>query len=239
MTNKINKWFKIFGATFLAALLTFSLLSLCACGKEETVKKSEVRGTYTYSKVYGQDKSLHITSDATFAASEYKYEYLLATGWPEKAGDGQSISYAIDQRLKLAKDYTYFYEYTIALANPNDWGGSVASISVSMAGTYTYIEKTDTENKEYTVTLSNPVSGTRTVYASTITDAKSIYNWTKHGDPDLVEDLAYLSTLPSYNFDKYTCGRKVKVTNDGENLVLSDDIFFIDILMDLAKYNNY
>ena len=225
----------------LIVFTLFSLSTLFACG-EKTVEEpvSGLRGTYTYQTVYGQHSGdLKITSDALNAASEFKYQYLLVTAYPERLGDGQPISYSVDQRLKLSKDFTYHYDYTINLKNPQQWGGDVASVAVSMVGTFTYVENASAENKVFTVNLSNPTAGTHTVYGAQVSNASSIYNWNKHGSPDMVLDLEYLATLPDHNFDKYTCGRTVKVNNETGNKVLTDDIFFVDILQDICKYFNF
>jgi len=244
-SNKIRFTFKSLLATVLAVITLLSMTFLFSCGvknKEEN-DVSKLRGTFTFSQTYGQDKSLTITTNPELAASEFKYQYLLVSGWPQRQiadNTGYNcVSYAIDQRLKLSKDFTYYYEYSIKLANPLDWGGTVANITVSMGGTFTYLENEDSTKKDFTVKLSNPTSGTHTVYSARLNNASSIYNWNIHGEPDLVEDLGYLATLPDNNFDKYTCGRTVKVRNETDNKVLTDDIFFVDILQDLGKYFNY
>ena len=239
ISKRNNGFLKALSAITAAIILTASATIFSSCAKKEEEKPvSAIRGTYTYQNVYGQDKSLRITSDSIKATSEYKYNYLFCSSYPERNAEDQPVSYTVDQRLKLFKDYTYYYEYSIKLANPQDWGGSIAAINVSMSGTFTYYEPTGTE-KTYVVKLSNPTGGSRTVYGARITDSASVYGWSLHGEADLVEDLGYLSTLPDYNFDKYTRGRTVKISETEEDKVLYDDIFFTDIIQDISKYFNY
>lgn len=238
-SSKNKSFLKALSAIAAAITLFISVAALSSCAKKDQEDLvSEVKGTYTYQNVYGQDKSLRITSDSVKATSEYKYKYLFCSSYPERSAEDQPVSYTIDQRLKLFKDFTYYYEYTIKLANPQDWGGSIATVGVVMSGTFTYNSASGTD-KSYVVKLSNPTGGTRTIYGATITDAGSVYGWSLHGEPDLIEDLGYLSTIPDYNFDKYTRGRTVRVRDTGEDKILYDDIFFIDIIQDIDKYFFY
>lgn len=239
LLNENKSFLKALSAITAAIILTISAAVFSSCAKKEEEKSvSAIRGTYTYQNVYGQDKSLRITSDSIKATSEYKYKYLFCSTYPERNAEDQPVSYTVDQRLKLFKDFTYFYEYSIKLANPQDWGGSIATVNVSMSGTFTYYDVTG-EDKTYVVKLSNPIGGTHTVYGARITDSASVYGWSLHGEADFVEDLGYLSTLPDYNFDKYTRGRTVKLRDTVEDKILYDDIFFTDIIQDISKYFNF
>ncbi len=211
-------------------------------GGEDTTEKSKLSGTYTYSEAIGADKSLYMTT-SLFNAKDQVRKYLITTVYPMRMhtdlnNDGtedQTLCYTIDQRLKLNKDYTYIYEYTILISNPNDWGGKVAQVAVNMSGTFTYLEDTS-EDGIYKAYLSNPTAGTQEIYSFDVVGSGS-YGYSIHTAPDMVIDLGYLATLSHYDFDKYTCGREV-VVNKTEKSVI-DDVFFYDVLDYVAPYCRY
>lgn len=225
------------------ALSVIICLTAIGCGDETTAEKSKLSGTYTYSEAIGADKTLYMTT-SLFNAKEYPKKYLVTTVYPMRVhtdlerNDGiedQKLCYTIDQRLKLNKDYTYVYEYTLLLSNPNDWGGRVGKIAVSMSGTFEYIDDTDGDSV-YRVFLSNPTAGKQEIYSCDITGSGS-YGYSMHNTPDMVIDLGFLATLPHYTFDKYTCGREVFVDKTEKSIL--DDVFFYDILDYISPYCRY
>lgn len=208
--------------------------ALTACGsKEKTGDVSELRGTFTYNETINQGLSVTNKTPDDFADNNKRY--LFANVYPISYGnEGMAVAYGIDQRLKLNRDYTYLYEYSILISNPRDWGGNCARLAVSITGTFEFAQASDTS--EYSVLLSNPTGGSQQVFGMTITSPDS-YGWSMHSQPDLSLDYSVLSKLENYWYDEYVCSRVVTVNKSTK--ILTDDVFYPDILNYIALYSTY
>ena len=216
--KKITKFFVVISA----AILSLATLSFAACGKEE---ESALRGTFTY-----QDTKAVTVSQDPLDMNDKSHLYSNVYPFMDAYSN---VAYNMDQSLKLRRDYTYIYDYSITLKNPGDWGGEFATLSVSITGTFDFV---DEGGGVYTVALSNPTGGTQSVYGSTITGG-NIYSWSKHGEPDFILDYETLSHKDGYKYDEYVRSHIVVV--DKNDRSLSDDIFFPQLLNYICNYSNY
>ncbi len=211
-------------------------MSLTSCGKsdggtESGEKKSELFGTFTYQETIGSDGSLHITNDANKEAGR---RYIYSTQYPIASGnEGTPVAYNMDQRLKLNRDFTYKYDYTILLSNPRDWGAQFARVTFGITGTFTYASFDD---GKYSVLLSDPTAGTQAVFASHISGQDN-YSWSMHSQPDYVVDYEVMNTVEGYVCDKYAKSRIVAVDKGSKRL--RDDIYYADILDYITAYSTY
>lgn len=221
---------KLLFVIFAAAI---SAAALCACtdDKPQESAKSGLTGTYTYQETLGvtEADAVRITHDENNASNRT----ISSTVYPINSGlEGARVSYNMDQRLKLKRDYTYEYEYSVVLGNPGDWGQRFASFTVSIGGTFTYEKISD---ELYTVELSDPVRGTQSGRSYRVTGG-GIYGLAMHDGDDFSIDYEAISNA-GMGYDKYVRGRTVTV-NKTDN-VLTDDIFFPDLLDYLSAYGTY
>lgn len=222
-----------FGMMIALMTVCLAILSMVACQNESESDESALRGTFTYSEIINQ--GLYITHLQPDEVENNDRQYLFSNVYPINSGsEGTAIAYSIDQRLRLKKDYTYSYNYTILISNPGDWGASSAKLVVNITGTFEYVASAD-EN-EYSVLLSNPSGGTQELYGSTFSSS-NIYGWSMHSQPDLELDYSLLSKLDNYEYDEYVCSRVVAVNKSTK--VLTDDVFYSEILNYIAMYSNY
>ena len=209
-------------------------LGFTACGeKSSEAPKSELYGTFTCQETLGLGNTkLQITNDGSKVITNR--EYIYSTVYPLNYGcEGTNISYNMDQRLKLNRDYSYKYDYTITLSNPGDWGSNFARLVVSVTGTFDY---RSAESGKFNVLLSNPTGGTQTLYASSI-GSQFIYNWSMHSQPDMVTDYSAAALVEGYKYDQYACARMTVV--DKTDKTLKDNIFYTDILDYISHYSTY
>lgn len=226
----------------IAILTALSLICFAACGSESTEKptaqKSKLIGTFTYQETVGDSAAspLVVVHEASIIRPGDR-SYMLSTVFPLNSGLAwQRISYNIDQRLMLKRDYTYDYEYTIVLGNPGDWGGRFGQITVNMKGEYTYEEIAD---ELYSVTLSDPTDGSQTVRSFHIAYV-GVYGLSMHNEDDLVLDYSYLSGLNGYKFDEYSRGRTVRVDkSEDAQRQFTDNVFYTGLFDYVAHYATY
>lgn len=220
----------------LGIVTALSCIAFTGCTKDNNTatKRSELYGTFTYQETLGLgDTKLRITHDTTKLNSNR--EYISSTVYPINGNsEGTNISYNMDQRLKLNRDYTYKYDYTVLLSNPGDWGASFARLLISITGTFDYRE-TAVDGK-YNVVLNDPTEGEQTVYAFTI-GSSNIYNWYMHSQPDLVIDYQAAAAESGYVYDRYAGARMITVNKNDKTV--SDDIFYSDLLDYIAHYCTY
>lgn len=216
----------------MIAVLTVTLLA--ACSKEDdSAPQSELRGTFTYSETI--NRGLCTTNKLPGDVEVNNKQYLFSNVYPINYGnEGTAIAYGIDQRLKLNRDFTYSYDYTILISNPRDWGGPCARLVVSITGTFEFAKGAN--ESEYSVLLSNPTGGTQQLFGATITSQDN-YGWSMHSQPDLTLDYSLLSRVANYQYDEYVCSRVVSV--DKTTKLLSDDVFYPEILNYIALYSTY
>lgn len=215
--KRINKFLILIATMFSLVTMLFA-----ACGKKE--EESALRGTFTNSK----NIEVTISQDPL---DESDKSQLYSNVWPY-LNAGQSIAYNMDQSLKLKRDYTYVYDYSVNLRNPGEWGGDVATLSVSISGTFEFFDEGD---GIYSVLLSNPTGGTLQVYGASIDNNRGdLYGWSKHPNPDLILDYDTLSHKEGYEYDVYVRSHVVVVNKNGSSI--SDDIFFPQILNYICNY---
>ncbi|MCH5162812.1 MAG: hypothetical protein J1G38_04915 [Clostridiales bacterium] len=227
--KRLIKLLSVFVA-FVAAL------SLVACagdsgndGKKK--KESEIYGTFTYQETLGSRQGDLVLTSNTQNTGRH---YLHATVFPVNNGnEGAPIAYAMDQRLKLNRNFTYKYDYTILMTNPQAWGGQIARLTVSITGVY---ESAPSDNGVYSVLLSNPTGGTLTVVSFQVTGGGT-YGMAIHSQNDYVVDYAIMSTVEGYKYDKYVASRVVSVERETKSL--TDDVFYQDLFDFIALYSTY
>lgn len=222
---------------FFVFITAVSALGLSACSggnSSENVAVSELFGTFTYQETLGLGNTkLQITNDANKVINDRKYIY--STVYPLNSGcEGANISYNMDQRLKLNRDYTYKYDYTITLSNPSDWGANFARLVVSITGTFDY--RTASVEGQFGVLLNNPTGGAQTLYASAI-NGQNVYSWSMHSQPDMITDYSAATLAEGYKYDKYVSARMVLV--DKSDKTLKDNIFYTDIFDYINYYSTY
>ena len=215
-------------------LILFSLILLFSCNSNTPIsdKTSDLKGVFVNNEVI----------DAKFKKQYQDGYYLYSTLYPQSINmvDDQAIAYRIDQRLKLNKDYTYNYEYSIVLGSSDAWGSlQVSKINVLMNGIFNYKEK---EENKYIVNLSNPISGNEQMYGCYLKNFSSFKENEIHPEADYVLDFSALSKIEDYQFDKYACSRSVLVNiaqEEKEDNLVEDNLFFSSILDDLGHFNTY
>lgn len=227
---------------FLAVLIAVALFTFVGCkgDNNEPTEKSGLIGTFTYSDSI---RTNNVASDDPFesALRIYGSEAAATNGnlwcdvYPFNGIQGSRVSYTYDQRLQLKRDFTYIYQYTITLTNSEDWGNDFARINVVMEGKYNY---QDNGSGTFTVTLNNPYAGTQTVYGSTATSLSNIYDWKINSSATYVENVASeLAADPDYAYNRYLTGRRLTVNKEEKSV--SDNVFYCDIMNDIAQYSDY
>lgn len=225
---------KKIAAVILAALSLMSAFAFSACGEEPAeTETSGLSGIFTHSEAIkkdtaNQDLRIYNRADATD-------NNLYCTVYPLNTVNGSKVCYGIDQRLKLKRDFTYNYQYTITLTNSEEWGKDFSSVSVQIVGTFTY-QTTDGAN--YQVALQNPTEGTQTIYGANVSGEANIYAWMLSSAAGKILDVAYeLSLDASFEYNRYICGRSVSVSKLEKSV--ADDLYYRDIMNDIAPYCSY
>lgn len=221
------------GKCLAAALAAVLVCATGAACKNETEAESELRGTFSYTEIINQD--LFITHRLQESVPDSGRTYLFSNVAPIDSGsEGTRIAYSIDQRLKLNRDFTYLYDYTVLLSNPGDWGGQISKLTVSITGTFEFLAGPETGT--YSVLLSDPTGGTEQVNGSFL-GAGGIYGWSMHSRPDMTLDFYTLSKAEDYEFDEYVKSRVVVVNRSTH--VLTDDVFYPQLLNYTARFSSY
>ena len=223
-----------FGIIAILMIVTLLVTLFAACSdRDDNAPQSALRGTFTYSETINQ--GLTTTNKFPGEVEVNNKQYLFSNVYPINYGnEGTPIAYGIDQRLKLNRDYTYSYDYTVLISNPRDWGGACARLVVSITGTFRFAEGANAG--EYSVLLSNPTGGTQQLYGATITGQDN-YGWAIHSNPDLTLNYSLLSRVAGYQYDEYVCSRVVIVNKTTK--LLTDDVFYPEILNYIALYSTY
>ena len=221
--------------TILIFVLTLAVLpfSVSCQATENVVEKSNLYGTFTYQETLGLEKPLTITNDADAVVTDR--DKLISTVYPLNGGqEGARVSYNMDARLKLNRDFTYKYEYTLLLSNPGEWGQQFARLTVTAMGSFRYIE-TDVLGK-YEVILDNPTSGKQTVYSFHVSRG-DIYGWAMHGTPDYVVDYSVVSAVKDYEYDLYSRARLIGVNKNDKTL--QDNLFDQKLMNYFSTFATY
>lgn len=232
------KTLKRFLSLAVCVLLSFACLLFVGCndGDGETAeeKRSELRGLFTNQSEKNVEFK-HQIADG---------DYLYCSLYPHRDMAEISILYRTNQRLKLNRDYTYVYEYSIILGNPNPWGATeIAKLTVNITGTFTYTAKPYSTG-EYIVKLSNPTGGTEEIYGCNFNGSNpaDLYSWHIHGSADYTVDFAAVSKLNNFTYDEYVQARTVYVSKaqaEGESNTVTDAIFYPYLLDDIGRYSTY
>jgi len=229
--------------------LVLMLLSLSSCNKNDNSSSSVTNddysiltGTYTFDKAIKKDKNdqdlrlynkVEEAKDGNMFTSDY---------YPLNTVNNTKVCYAYQQSLQFKRDYTYHYEYSITLTNSEEWGKDFATIKVIMEGTFvpTLLEEDfETGVRKFEATLNNPTSGSETIYGMTIVGEGSLFAWNLNSAATYELDIALaLNENEDFIYNRLIKGRKVEVLR-GEERVLTDDIYYYDILKDIAPYSDY
>lgn len=226
----------------LVLLTAVMCMTLAACKNKDdsqATEKSGLIGTFTYSdsistsEVVGNEWESALRLYGSEEAAEGGNMY--CTVAPFDTIQGSRVRYTYDQRLRLKRDFTYLYQYNITLNNAEDWGNDFTRVAVSVSGTFSY---ESSGNDVYTVRLENPTSGTFTVYGTTAVRPGDVYGWTINSAATYIEDVANeLARDSGYSYNRYLAGRSVTV--DKTEKAVTDNIFFRDIMNDIAPYCDY
>lgn len=230
--KKTKKFLSVLFCLILS--LVCVLFTGCSNGDSETETISALRGTFTnQNEITAQFKKEHADGD-----------YLYCNLYPHRDMAEINILYRINQRLKLNRDYTYAYEYSVILGNPNPWGNlEIAKLSVKITGTFTYTAKPYTKG-EYIVKLSNPTGGTEEIYGCNFNGANpaDLYGWNIHGTADYRIDFSSVAKLDNFTYDDYVKARTVyvyKAQTDEETSSVTDNVFYPYILDDIGRFSTY
>lgn len=231
--KKIHKWLSVLFCVLLS--VTCLLFTGCKDGEDQTPEaRSALRGTFTY-----QNEII-----VPFKKEISDGQHLYCSLYPHRDMGEANILYRMNQRLKLNRDYTYSYTYSVILGNPNPWGNlEQAKVAVSITGTFTYTAKPYSTG-EYIVRLSNPTGGTEEIYGMNFSGANpaDLYSWSIHGTADYKMDFSTVSQLDNFVYDEYVEARTVyvyKAQTEDESNILTDNIFYPYILDDIARYSTY
>lgn len=218
---------------FLAMLAAAgAALTLVACSSEEVAEQTSF-STLTGNFALNEQTACYVVNTAEEATAS---NALLSSMYPQVAA-GSPVDYVIDARLKLMRDYTYTYTYSVELRN-GGWSDAAARMDVEFGGVFTF-GRSIFDASEYTVELSDPVSGTISVTGAdmySFMSGNGLNKWTIHETPDYTADLTYLFGS-GYGANEFCCGRTVTV--DTSEKTLADELFFEDILDFVCVYNTY
>lgn len=226
-------------AVAMAAAMLFSAGVLSACGGEEEALQSSLIGTFGGSG--SEDAWLSAEESTVPQDGQTEYVWLDATDvYPVSTVAGTGVRYEYDRTLVLRRDFTYEYTLEIRVRNITQTGNNdLASFAAETYGTFEY---TDNGDLTYTVTLSDPVSGTEEVYAPSVADENNVFSWRLPSTPSYAVDLAAeLASDPEYAFDRYTAGGTVTVERDLDTneRILRGDAFYSDFMQTVAPYSQY
>lgn len=216
-----------------AIFVLFGTGILTACGEEET-RVSSLIGTFT-------DSGSVVMTLSSVKPSDENAEWLSATDiYPVSTVNGEIVNYEYDQSLALRRDFTYEYDTEILVRKVAQTGNTdLARMTIETEGTFDYIDNGD---MNYTVTLSDPTSGSEKIYAPVIADEGNVYSWDVPSTPSFVLDIAAeLADGAEHEFDRYTRGREIRVERDIEHNErnLTDNVVWNDFLEDVAPYSLY
>lgn len=217
-------------------LTAFCLQILPACGNGGQGQISDLIGKFTYSA----ETEVLLTNDSAKmlqgSAEDGKPYIYTSDVYPLNTIVEETVVYSVSQTLRLKRDYTYEYVYDILLKKVTQSGNTeLARIDVSAKGTFEYEQNFDVD---YTVNLSNPDDGEELRYGASIADEGNIYSWRLSSAANYRLDIGRLSKGAEPRYDRYVTGRSVNVER-GEDKVLYDDIFYKDLLEDIAPFCSF
>lgn len=221
------------------AIITLSLtgvtagaLGLAACGGDNGGGNvSELIGRFTSTAdrevVLCNDKTLAGTSDGENRTYIYTSDL-----YPLNTIERESVVYSSSQTLRLKRDYTYEYSYDLQLKKVTQDGNTdLVKMEVLLKGVFVYSE--DSEPNFYSVELAKPETGEEVIYGAAIADEGNIYSWRQSTSANYRMDAALAGEA-----DRYTAARTVRVER-GEERVVYDNVFYADLLNDVAPFCSY
>jgi hypothetical protein len=214
-------------------------LSLFGCNTAET-KKSEISGFYTFKQTISNLSVKHNVQNSG--------TYLLANKAPYDWGleDKElTYQYSDNHSLRMKKNYTYVYEYTVSLSAEYSWGTyAMGSISVNCAGTYAYRTQPD---GTYVAILDTPTDGELSCKSWRVEQASWGFNVSKYGgynpheDTDYSVSLTVFDNLETSEISEYVCGLsfllKKSVLEDEENAILNGTLLHLNLINLLGQYS--
>lgn len=221
-------------SAFLVVSLSFAAFP--ACNRKE--KTSELIGKFTNVS----DTEVVLTNDSDkieqgFTEDGKPYIYT-SDIYPLNTIGEESVVYSASQTLRLKRDYTYEYAYDILLRKVTQDGNTdLAKIAVTANGEFEY-KQVDESDTDYNVTLNTPTGGQELRYGSSIADEGNIYSWRLSPAPNYRLNIENIINNEETIFDRYVAGRQVSVER-GEEKVLYDNIFYNDVLEDIAPFCSF
>lgn len=233
-----KKFLKI-QAFAVAAVMTLPFALSACSGDGGNKEESKLIGKFTSSS----DTECVLTDDYSLLGS-YNYDdktkdrpYIYTSDiYPLNTVSGESVNYAVSQSLRLKRDYTYEYVYDVMLRKVTQSGNTdLTKLEVNCKGVFTY-EAADAFDTVFKVKLAAPSEGEELRYGATIALEGNIYSWKLNSTANYRLDAA--TDEEGNGVDRYLSERSVLVER-GEERVLYDDIFYGDILGDIAPFCNY
>lgn len=234
---------KIVVSVFVVALLMMCF-ALVACGGkdgQEQKETSELIGGFESSG----SELVCLTNDESKLGSE-KFDndsksycrYIYTSDiYPLDTVDDVTVNYITYQKLRLKRDFSYEYNVEITLRKITDNGNTdLAKLEATTKGTFDFAKYT---GENYGVTISNPTEGTESRYGAYITGEGNIFSWKMSTAPDYSLDIKSESAKEEPQFDRYVNGKYLAVEKSGAERILYNDVFFDDLLVDIAPYCSF
>lgn len=218
-----------------AAATVVLAASLVACGgkKGGEERRSELIGSFESS----QSKDVTLTNDKSLVGVADDCIYT-SDVYPLCTVESVGVRYTSYQKLRLRRDHTYEYTLEIMVRMVSSQANvDLAKLEASVKGTFEYKQNS---GENYTVTVSDPISGDEKRYGSYITGENNIHGWKMSSAPNYKYTVSGAETgAEDFEFDRYIAGKTVGVEKQGTERILYSDMFFGDFLDDIAPYCSY
>lgn len=209
--------------------------SLVACGgkKGGEERRSELIGSFESS----QSRDVTLTNDKALVGAADDCIYT-SDVYPLCTVESVGVRYTSYQKLRLRRDHTYEYTLEIMVRMVSSQANvDLAKLEASVKGTFEYKQNS---GENYTVTVSDPISGDEKRYGSYITGENNIHGWKMSSAPNYKYTVSGAEAdAEDFEFDRYIAGKTVGVEKQGTERILYSDMFFGDFLDDIAPYCSY
>ncbi len=238
---------KVFTVIVLALTVCALAVFLAACGGDDGNNGGTARSELIGGFESNESRDVSLTNDESLIG-EYDAHgdpYLYTTEiYPLNTIENESVRYTTYQKLRLKRDFSYEYSLEIMLRKvTKDGNTDLVKLEATTKGTFTY---TQNEGENYSVEMSDPVSGDEKRYGSFITGEGNIYSWKLSSSPNYSVDVAHIINSAEADeegagpeFDRYIKGRQVSVEKSGTERMLYSSAFYLDLLDDIAPYCSY